>query len=305
MSLIACAVAGVGLLWVASLRPLIWGIPLPGLIFDLLHDLGIALFVSAVIGGLIETYRNSRHRLESMKEAIDLIMDGKITSEVWIDVNELIEQKFVIRRDVYLRLEMGRDSGLQAHEAVLAVDHFYKIYSLREKRTTFTIRHDLDYQFSRPHLDLPRWDTVAVGPEGARKSPEEFDKSDPKLELEVTLEPRRFDRPVSIYTRRHEVITLPGSYNFYAPEFMKDVTVVLVGCPTEFEAEVTVRPHGGGRALQGEDHTWSFGELIFPGQGIEVKFKEKVRSEKTGVEPLARQHERDNINQLSADPGKD
>jgi hypothetical protein len=279
LSLIICAIAGVSLLVTASFRPLIWGIRIPEPIFDLFHDLGIALIVSAVVGGLFEIYRTARHQLESMRDVIDYVMADKITSEVWMELDYLIEEKCVIRRSVVLRLEVERNSKLQGHEAVLKVDHLYELHSLREKHSKFKIRHELDYQLARPDLGLPYWETIVVTPEEAKTSKEKIDKSNPLLDIEVALQPRRNDAPISVQTRRQELIQLPGSYNFYAPEFMKGIRMSLVGCPPEFEAEVLVRPHGGGEALPNRDNTWSFEHLIFPGQGIEVKFKQRTNQE--------------------------
>jgi hypothetical protein len=53
---------------------------------------------------------------------------------------------------------------------------------------------------------------------------------------------------------------------------MKGLHVSIVGCPKDIGIEVWVRPHGSSEALLDEDRTWSYQQLLFSGQGIEIKF---------------------------------
>jgi hypothetical protein len=241
-------------------------------LFGLLHELGTALCVSFVVAALFEIYRNVRHEIETLRDVIDLVMAEKITSEVWLDLKDLIEDKNVIRRSAVIRMELERHPELHDHEAVLKVEHQYQLHPLNSKRSTFTISHELDYQFSEPGLGLPGWDLVQVEPETARLDRAEIDLGKSRVQIRVSLQPRGSEDFVFVQTRRREVVHLPGSYNFYAPEFTKGLRLSLIGCPPDIAAEVLVRPHGGGQALHNNDHTWSFDQLIFPGQGIEIKF---------------------------------
>jgi hypothetical protein len=147
-------------------------LPYIGLVLpDLYHDLGIAFFVSASVAGLFELYRSNRHEMESMKDVIDFAMSDKITGEVWQEVQELMEAKKVIRRNVRLRLEFVVQAGIQFHESVLKVEHEYDLYSLRKKRFKEHVRHELDYQFRNDQINVPRWEAAIVHPSGAKAGP--------------------------------------------------------------------------------------------------------------------------------------
>lgn len=240
---------------------------------DLARDLGIGLLVSFVVASLFEFYRNKRHEIESMKDVLDIVMGSKLTPEVWTEVVRQLESKRVIREDVDLRLELKRDPGLPAHEAILSVEHSYKLSALGNKKVKeYQIRHELDYQFSRQSLNLPRWEAGYVDPSSAILRGSKINLKKPVLEFQVSLEARQNNEPLYVETRRVEIVTLPGSYNFYVPEFMMGFRLRVIGCPG-FRTEVIVRPYGSAEALSpAGDNSWKFDELIFPGQGIEVKF---------------------------------
>jgi len=250
------------------------GLPYIGYILPaLFHDLGIAFLVSFAVAWLFEIYRSVRHQMESMRDVIDFVMGEQITADVWMELKELIEHKYVIRRDVRIRLEFERADGLREHESVLKVEHEYNLYSLRNKKRTLSIEHELDYQFDNRALGLPKWETVVVDPPDAReKSQERVDLTNPKLNIPIHLAPRQDNESVFVRTERREIVHVPGAYNFYTPEFMKGLRLSVVGCPPGVRLEVWVRPHGGGEALKGEDHNWSYDQIIFPGQGVEIKF---------------------------------
>ncbi len=211
--------------------------------------------------------------MESMLDVIDLVMGEQITADVWMEVKELIENKCVIRRDTRLRFEFQRVAELREHECVLKVEHEYSLHSLRNKKLAFSIEHELDYQFENRSLGLPKWEAVVIDPVDARTEPERrTEPSKPLLNVPIRLASRRDNEPVFVRTERREIVHVPGSYNFYTPEFMKGLRLSIIGCPAGVRLEVWVRPHGGGHALQDKNHTWSYDQIIFPGQGVEIKF---------------------------------
>jgi hypothetical protein len=253
---------------------------------DLEHDLGVALIISFVVASLFELYRSTRHQMESMKDVIDFAMGDLITGEVWRDVQALIENKTVIRRNVRLRLEFQPESALQLHESILRVEHEYDIWSLRNRRSKFKIVHELDYQFRNERLKLPAWVEVLIDPpESKTDAGWRLEKGEPNLEIEVKLAPRRDEESIFVRTVRSELAHIPGSYNFYTPEFMKGLRLAIVGCPANITIEVWIRPHGGGEALVSQDYTWSYDQLIFPGQGIEIKFISSQESQAATAAP--------------------
>ena len=276
LSLFLCVLAGIGCLFLSRLEigvGLLWiGVLLP----DLFHDFGIAFLVSAAVGALFELYRSNRHQMESMKDVIDFAMGDRLTGEIWQEVQELLEAKAVIRRSTRLRLQFENVDGINRHEALLRVDHEYDLYCLRPKSLKHTIAHELDYQLRNQELRLPRWEAVVVEPEEAKSNDDAPDLGKPRIEVEVTLASRQEQQSVYVRTERLELVNVPGSYNFYTPEFTKGLRLSIVACPTDVRVEVWVRPHGGATALPEQGHTWSYDQLIFPGQGIEVKFIRKV-----------------------------
>lgn len=289
VTLVLCFALGIALALVSALEPCGESRAIYVVMWDLVHDLGIAFSVSAVVGGLFELYRITRHQLESMRDVLDEVMNDRITPELWMDVEALIEKKNVIRRNVFLRLEIQEGDGLQRHERILRVDHDYDLYPLHEKREEFTVRHELDYQFARPLLRLPRWETAVVRHvdpnEDAGKSrgtqPRDVlpkDKLERRIEFVLSLPSRKSDEYEQISVSRYELVTLPGSYNFYVPEFVKGIKISLVGRPDWIDAEVIARPYGGGDPLQNDQDSWYCDKLLFPGQGLEVKFKERAVS---------------------------
>lgn len=249
-------------------------LPIVGFILpDLCHDLGIAFLVSFVVAWLFEIYRSVRHQMESMRDVIDFVMGEQITADVWLEVKDLIEHKSVIRREVRLRLEFARVAGLREHECVLKVEHEYELYSLRAKRVTLHVEHELDYQFRNESLGLPAWETVVIDPPDAMtRSTEPIALGGANLKVEICLPPRQDNQPVFVRAVRREIVHVPGSYNFYTPEFMKGIRLSIEGCPSDVRLEVWVRPRGGGKGLEVRSNTWSYDEIIFPGQGIEIKF---------------------------------
>ncbi len=292
--LVTCFVLGIFVLVVVGrLRPFQELPAFYAALWDVGYDLGIAFCVSAVVGGLFEFYRAAYLQMESMRDVLVLAMNDKITPEVWMDVEALIEKKNVIRRNVFLRLEMEDCQGLQKHERVLRVDHDYDLYPLHDKRETFKVGHDLDYQFARPSLNLPRWEkAVARHVDPSRDGGKSADvqacdftpknKMERRVQYEVNLPSRRTDEFEQVSTSRYELITLPGAYNFYVPEFVKGIKITLVGHPDWIEPEVVVRPYGGGDPLENDRDFWFCPKLLFPGQGVEIKFKERALNAPSG-----------------------
>jgi hypothetical protein len=267
-----------------------WGASLPyvgHLLPEVLRDLGISFIVSCVVASLFELYRSVRHQIDTMRDVIDLVMGEQITPEVWIELKELIARKQMIRQDARIRLELQPHSSLQPHHAVLRVEYDYELHGLTNKRSKVTVRHELDYHLTNESLKLPRFESIVVDTGSTKDRPRsrEFARTinSGRLVFDVELPPRG-SRPLYIRTERYEIVNLPGSYNLYMPEFTKGLRLNMIGCPNDIEAEVLVRPQGGGQILKKMDNTWSCEQLIFPGQGIEVKFLSRPQLEKVNLD---------------------
>lgn len=250
-----------------------WGHDVPhlGKFFPhLLSELGIALIVSGVVACLFEIYRGAHHKLEGMIEVIDAVQGERMSPEVWQELDGLISDKQVIRRNVQLRIELLRIGGLLRGQNAVRVDYEYQLHALTRKRTRAKVTHELDYQISVPELDLPRWDKVTVipAPDSQQPTPQQTRES---ISFETLLPPRG-EKYCLVRTERTEIICVPGSYNLYTPDFVKGLSVTLVGFDG-IDLEVWVRPHGEGTRPVRSGSTWICERLLLPGQGVEIKFK--------------------------------
>lgn len=246
----------------------------------LLHDLGIAFIVSSVVAALFELYRSQSHLIEGMSDVIDAMLGEQISPQVWMELKELIASKQVIRRKAIIRLEFTQAKGLRENEAILDIEYQYELHALTRKATKATIQHELDYQLSAPTLGVPKFKSLTL--QGGSAKPRNFDESalykqapDGKLSIEVDLGPRDGE-PCVIRSSRSELINVPGAYNLYTPEFMKDASISIANCPVGIDVEVQVRPQGKGQSLTRTGSTWCCAHLLLPGQGIEIKFKKPI-----------------------------
>jgi hypothetical protein len=244
------------------------------------RDLGIALIISAVVGGLFEVYRSARHQVETMRDVIDVTMGEEITPEVWLELKELIEQRKIIRRDVHIRWSLKREPSLQAPDAVLQIEQEYELHALTAKGGDFIIEHELDYHLSNQQCQLPRFERIVIDPPGGDalvfEGEDLLQKCERgKLSVKVSLQGRGGD-PVRVRIERQELVHAPGSYNLYTPEFIKGLYIHYGDCPPEIDPEVLVRPLGPGLKLKHVGNNWSCEHLLLPGQGVEIKFLDRT-----------------------------
>jgi hypothetical protein len=241
------------------------------LLAELLRDLGIAFVIAAVVAAVFEIYRSVRHEVETMRHVIDVIMHDQLSPEVWADLKDLIDKKNVIRRNARIRLQLQRRPEMNPHEAELLVEFQYDLHPLTRKKASVTVSHELDYQFRNDQLGLPRFSRFVVDPHPGKATDLTPQNSEAKIQKELEFPPSS-----SLFYRisvdRVEVVHVPGSYNLYTPEFLKDFSLNVVESPQDVTWEVHVRPQGGGQVVKDVGgHSWSCEELLLPGQGIEIK----------------------------------
>lgn len=245
---------------------------LSSLFIDLLRELGTAILIAVVVGVLIEFYRSERHHIQTVNE-IASVLTG-IDPNVWTDVHELLREKKVIRRDLRIRLEVQRSPELRDHEAILLAEIDYDLHGLINKHVSVQIEHELDYQFDAPALTLPRFDRIAI--EIANQEPrvytsEEIRRQFPDGRFRHQIDvPAREHGCIRVRTQRRELVHAPGSYNLYLPEFTKGINIRIARLPDEVRAEMLIRPLG--TVLKEIGNEWLSDALLFPGQGIEIKF---------------------------------
>jgi hypothetical protein len=252
---------------------------------EVARDLGIAFIVSSVVAVLFELYRSLHHQIEAMKDVIDAVMADKLTKAVWFELEELIEKKTVLRKELRVRLEAYRDEGLQPYEARLRVELEYLLEGIGKRRPV-KISHDLDYQLANCQLKLPRFERITIlriaeGSIAAHGSEEKVLERAQLVEankngrFEQSFDALKPGETLRIRVVREEIVHIPGSYNLYTPEFTKGLRVLIAECPAELTTEVWVRPQGEGKHLVQTGNEWWTEELILPGQGVEVKFLSK------------------------------
>jgi hypothetical protein len=98
------------------------------------------------------------------------------------------------------------------------------------------------------------------------------------------MEPLRGGESVRVQLIREESVYLPGSYNFYTPEFTMGLVIDVAKIPDDIEAEVWVRPQGEQRAPSRLDRGWRTTQLILPGQGVEIEFLNKAPTSRPACE---------------------
>ncbi len=250
------------------------------LAFELTRELAISFTIAGLVACLFEIYHHITYQMRTTSEVIDAVMGGKITPEVWSEVKNLMERRSVIRRDARIRLSLQRDARLQEHEAILRVEHDYNLCGLSSRRASIRTEHELDYHIENRALELPRFEYVEVNPPGPNLL--QWDREKLKTEFpngtfscEVPVE-QSDGQPVHIQTQRLELVRLPGSYNFYSAEFVKGLQLTFGEWPTDVEFDVQVRPLGKGMDIKSGQKTCSCDALLLPGQGIEIRFFEKV-----------------------------
>jgi hypothetical protein len=236
----------------------------------LLSELGIALIVAGVVACLFEIYRSAHHKLEGMIEVINAVQGERMSPEVWRELDDLMSDKQVIRRDVHVRVELLPLSGLPLGQRALRLDYDYELHSLTRKKTRVRVAHELDYQLENPPLSLPRFGDVTVVAAPRSQTPT-VQRTPGRVSFETLLGPRG-KKPCFVHTERTEIVHIPGSYNLYTPEFVKGLTLTLVGFGA-IGLEVWVRPHGRGTKPVQSGNMWVCSHLLLPGQGVEIKFR--------------------------------
>ena len=126
-------------------------------------------------------------------------------------------------------------------------------------------------------LDLSTWKSILLGLTCFSRTREKLKTEFPNgtFSCEVPVE-QSDGQPVHIQTQRLELVRLPGSYNFYSAEFVKGLQLTFGEWPTDVEFDVQVRPLGKGMDIKSGQKTCSCDALLLPGQGIEIRFFEKV-----------------------------
>ncbi len=246
--------------------------------FDLFRDLGIAFVVSGATAALFEIHHHLVHEMRTIHELIDTTMGEKITPEVWKDVNQLLEYRKVIRRNVTVRFCLD-ESSIAEGRGILRVQQSYQLCGLTDQFLRTMIEHHLDYQFQDSTLALPRFESIEITTPGAE--PERFNSKrlkaefpDGRFSYSVSAMPHG-QEGIQVALDRYESATVPGSYNLYSADFIKGLTITFGEWPADMKPEIWVRPHGEGMNVGQVGDEWVCERLLLPGQGVEVKFLKK------------------------------
>jgi hypothetical protein len=214
-----------------------------------------------------------------MREVMDLTMGEKITSEVWLELKDLIETRRVVRRSAHIEWKLTQPPSLACHEAILEIKQTYELHGLMRARDYFKIEHELDYHMRSQEPELPKFKEIRIEfPTEYETCSAKFDEQqiqskypDGKFSFEVPLLPRG-SPPARVFVERHELVHIPGSYNLYSAELIKGLCVSFSKCIDSVKPEIFVRPLGHGMGLGEVAGKWSCDHLLLPGQGIEMKF---------------------------------
>ena len=246
----------------------------------MIRDLGIALVVAVAVGYGFEIYQRARETEHTMAEAFDARMSDELTRDVWLGVKHQILEKRLLRREADIRLRLQRKAGLPTGQAALAVEFAYDLYSLSDAPLKMTVEHELDYQFAAPAQQLPRFERIVVDDRSSALvyEGENLRKIVHEGAVRIPIELRaKASSSTRIEVARMEITNVPGSYNLYMTEYTKGVRIHVDDCPDDIEIEVRVRPEGNAEQARKAGTVWYLDALLLPGQGIEIKFKKRVR----------------------------
>ena len=92
------------------------------------------------------------------------------------------------------------------------------------------------------------------------------------ITLDLKLDSRS-GKAVRVLTERLELTYTPGSYNLYMMELTKGVRLHIEELPPDIKLEVKFRGKEKDIKKAGR-MTWTYDDLILPGQRIEIMFKQ-------------------------------
>jgi hypothetical protein len=247
------------------------------MIAHLVRDVGISFLVAVIVTYLIELERDIRDQLHLRSDTVRSEMSERLTPKVWDGLDNILQEKKVIRENVDISLHFDHVEQPTAL-STLKVEYRYDLRSIVARPTEVSVEHELDYQFRDDAAGLPCFESIAIDA-AACGQPDSLYEGDRLPEVvrnghfrqELHL-PARDHPPVVVSTIRRELVHIPGSYNLYVPDFCKGVRLQVRDCPANIAVDVIVRPQGSGRLLKRLGNAWSYDSLMLPGQGLEMKF---------------------------------
>jgi hypothetical protein len=232
---------------------------------DLLRDFGIALLLSGAIAMLIEFRRASLDEKEAGLVLLSQVLGSQMGAEAWTELQRIIAEKRQVRRDVLLSFEEW--VPLEPNLVKAKIHYKYDAYSTTGRDEQSKVRHELDYQVRRS--DAPSWVSVKI--DGVDRTP--GDATYPRFEEHVTLT----DKKTTVEVTRWELIHVPGSWNLYLTQWTRGLTMKFVPQqPSGLEIVPVLHPRDENKiAFDDKSRSWTYPDLLVPGQGLEFKFIEK------------------------------
>lgn len=234
---------------------------------DLLHDVGVALLVAAIVGGTYEIHSRIWFDSERFSELLTRIFGEFVTPEVWEEVRSQILERQMIRTQTHIHLRVLNSDHLPEGVKLLTMQIRYDAYGLGGRVRKLPIIHHLDSHIKYEHL--PRFTEITVnGEKQGCELPEG------KFVKRVKLD-RRDGKPVRVFLEREQATYVPGFYTLSMREITRDLTIHLQDLPDDFEASMNIFPDIENEQLEVNRDREFPQVILLPGQTIEFRFKRK------------------------------
>lgn len=231
---------------------------------ELLHGIGFALIVAAVVGGIYELQARLFFDSERFSELLSRIVGEFVAPEVWDKVRSQVFESELIRRNTHIHLKLTNSPSLPDGVKLLWMTISYDAYGLKMRSTGCSIVHHLDTHIK--YDKFPRFTGISVN--GQEQDP---DVPHGKFSKKVRLQ-KRGGEPVPVRTVREEATYVPGSYILSMREITADLHIHLQELPDDLEMSVNIFPDFENEPLE-KDVERRFDAFLLPGQAIEFRFK--------------------------------
>jgi len=271
---------------------------------DFLRDIGIACIVAVLVTVIYESSTRSIERRETMLSGIDVAMAEFLPQRDWEEMKQEVLHRHRIRRNIDIEFKISRKARLSSGKYITAppgqiilwMKYGYDLYAVAPGAAYEPVRHEVAYEMYNPELEIPRFEKVTViRDHGRKEDPWEgerlkriFDGKSIVLGPDIVQLPDpQSKQPVRIVSERYELMGAPGSYNLVIPELTlrtesttePTIKVDVTELPPDLDvrldtyyAEHKFTPTGG------SDNSWTYSNLVLPGQGFTLIVQSKPRA---------------------------
>ena len=227
---------------------------------ELSRDLGIALCISVFIAALIEIGLAK----QMFEKGLNAIMNQTVPPEVWSEVRQHVISQPVYRH----RFSITMDIALSNDEYVSTTTLEYKLQSLRDV-LKHRVHHRIDKHRALKNYIGSRYKFVKIDDQPINDLQSYISADHLSVDFDIQFSPRRKEAKVAVQFL--EYIDPTDTINWWMNTSTETV-LVKVSAPVKFEADIEAH-HPAPRGLLTGDLAsgWTFGGVMLPGQGLEIR----------------------------------